>query len=242
MNKTLNILTDNIKVKFTEILGNNLTGIYLHGSVAFGCFNWECSDIDFIAVVETEPDFDAKKKLIEFMLEMSMVLAKDCKRVVYPVPYCLHFSEYHKKAYEADICSHIEKLQGTDKDLAAHFTVINHCGITLCGKDKAEVFSPVPKEYYTDSIVFDVENAKDEIADNPVYIILNLCRVLAYIQDNKVLSKADCQKWSYEHLPQYYQLIKKATDCYIKAINMEYDNNTLVFYADDMLKKIYENL
>lgn len=40
-----------------EILGDNLTGIYLHGSAAMGGFNDWKSDIDFLVVVETELSF-----------------------------------------------------------------------------------------------------------------------------------------------------------------------------------------
>ncbi|MBP5186668.1 MAG: nucleotidyltransferase domain-containing protein, partial [Clostridiales bacterium] len=34
-----------------NILKDNLTGIYLHGSAVMGCFNPEKSDIDLIVVV-----------------------------------------------------------------------------------------------------------------------------------------------------------------------------------------------
>ena len=35
--------------------GANLTGVYLHGSLAMGCFNPKKSDIDLLVVVETMP-------------------------------------------------------------------------------------------------------------------------------------------------------------------------------------------
>ena len=143
-------------------------------------------------------------------LEMSVVLKQHCTEFVYPTPYCLHFSNSHKEKYKQDIMQHIQKMQGTDKDLAAHFTVINHYGITLQGEDKNTVFSPVPAEHYIDSIIFDIENAVEEIACNPVYITLNLCRVLAYIRERKVLSKADGGIWGIKHLPQYSDIIKNA--------------------------------
>ncbi|WP_161567304.1 hypothetical protein [Acidilutibacter cellobiosedens] len=37
--------------EYQTILGDNLVGIYVHGSIAFGCFHEEKSDIDFIAVI-----------------------------------------------------------------------------------------------------------------------------------------------------------------------------------------------
>ena len=40
---------EDIRHQYIGILSENLTGIYLHGSFAFHCFQWERSDIDFIA-------------------------------------------------------------------------------------------------------------------------------------------------------------------------------------------------
>ena len=39
-----------IATAYTKILQDNLAGIYVHGSIAFGCFHWSKSDIDFLVV------------------------------------------------------------------------------------------------------------------------------------------------------------------------------------------------
>ena len=33
-----------------DVLADDLVGVYLHGSLAFGCFNPELSDLDVLAV------------------------------------------------------------------------------------------------------------------------------------------------------------------------------------------------
>src|SRR5687767_9953946 len=38
--------------KLKADLGENLTGVYLHGSLAMGCFNPQSSDIDMLIVTE----------------------------------------------------------------------------------------------------------------------------------------------------------------------------------------------
>lgn len=251
MNKKLYALIQNIKNGFTDILGDNLTGIYIHGSIAFDCFNWDSSDVDFIVVTETEPDFETRKKIINLLLkldkyapqkglEMSVVLKKHCKPFVYPTPYSLHFSNSHKPLYIQDIDAHLGRLQGTDKDLAAHFTVINHVGITLCGADKTDVFGKVPKEYYLDSIIYDIENAAEEITENPVYFTLNLCRVLAFVRQDKVLSKAEGGMWGVENLAQFSDIIKQALECYALSVTGQFDNDRLVGMAEYILKEIYK--
>ena len=45
-------LINDLVVICKRILGNKLTGIYLHGSMAMGCFNADKSDIDIIVIIE----------------------------------------------------------------------------------------------------------------------------------------------------------------------------------------------
>ncbi len=254
MNKTIDFkvksIMDDITNKFRHMLGDNLVGIYLHGSAAFGCYNPLVSDIDFIAVTKNAPDFEQKKEIIAFILdlnntaggkgiEFSFVLEKDCIDFTYPTPYQLHFSEYHKPFYMNDMDGHLKRLQGTDKDLAAHFTVINSVGITWYGKDKEQVFSPVPKEYYLDSIKFDIESASEDILDNPMYIILNLCRVYAYMQDNLVVSKKDGGKWGMENIGIFKDTIAKAYNKYVYNTECGFSHSELTEFADYMINKIF---
>ena len=74
-------------------------------------------------------------------------------------------------------CFNVEKMNGTDKDLAAHITIINHYGVVLYGAAIESVFSEVHSTYYIDSIWDDVKDAKEYITSNFVYVTLNLCRV-----------------------------------------------------------------
>ncbi|MDD6156298.1 MAG: nucleotidyltransferase domain-containing protein [Lachnospiraceae bacterium] len=45
-------VTEEFVIQSRKILGDNLTGVYLHGSAAMGCFNPEESDIDLLVVVK----------------------------------------------------------------------------------------------------------------------------------------------------------------------------------------------
>lgn len=61
----LNVILNRIKSNYITILGNNLVGIYLHGSIAFDCYHPETSDIDFIVVIQRKIDYFTKRSLIE---------------------------------------------------------------------------------------------------------------------------------------------------------------------------------
>lgn len=111
---------------------------------------------------------------------MSVVLSRVCKEFIYPTPFELHYSIAHLKRCQDNLREYCTSMIGTDKDLAAHFTVIKKVGYTILGKQIEEVFGDVPKADYLDSIKIDIENATNDITYNGVYVILNLCRVLAY--------------------------------------------------------------
>lgn len=209
-------LLEMITQAYKAILGEKLVGIYLHGSLAFGCFTWQNSDIDYIAAVKAPLTFGEKCAIIDAVLklnesappkgiEMSVVTADVCRPFVYPTPYELHYSNSHREAYLTDRDRYIRKLCGTDCDLAAHFTVIRSVGKVLYGRPIDEVFAEVPGEYYLDSIKKDIETAADDIVDSPVYFTLNLCRVLAYLRDGLVVSKKQGGEWALGVLPAEYR-------------------------------------
>ena len=101
-----NIL-ETIKNEYKTILEENLIGLYLHGSLAMGCFHPKVSDIDFLVVVENPLIKKIKNQLIRTLIklnevkpakgfEMSALLLKDTQNFTYPTPFILHYSDSHK--------------------------------------------------------------------------------------------------------------------------------------------------
>lgn len=243
------VVLNKIVEEYKKILKNNLIGIYVHGSLAFHCFNPQKSDIDFIVVVDHDLILEEKVLLIQVLLdlqklapakgfEMSVVLESICQNLIYPTPYILHYSNAHLTAIKKDILQYCENMHGVDKDLAAHFQVILSVGYPIYGKDSSEVFSIIPKEYYLDSILSDVENAKKDILVNPTYIILNLCRVWAYQKDKLILSKKMGGLWGIQNIKKYKKLIQNALDDYINDKSYDMNSELLKEFAEYMLKKI----
>ena len=233
-----------------EILKGKLTGIYLHGSAAMGCYQPKKSDLDFIVVVN-EAMTDAEKR--EYMdmvfeldaegpakgIEMSIVTRDVCDPFVYPTPFILHYSRGHMERYRKDPEDYIRKMNGTDKDLAAHFTVIRGRGICLYGLPVDEVFGEVPEKDYLDSIWNDVSGASEEITECPMYLILNLTRVLGYLKEKQVLSKQEGGTWGVKNLPEkYHPLILAALDEYENGAEVRYDAELARDYAAYMLRQI----
>ena len=240
--------------RFTEmsqdVLGENLVGVYLHGSLAMGGFNPAKSDLDLLVVVEDAVMDETKIKFLRQVvklneeapakgIEMSIVRRKYISPFVYPTPYELHFSVAHLRRFYEDPKAYVEQLRGTDKDLAAHFAIVHRFGVALYGPKAKEIFSQVPKADYADSIWYDVGGAKEEILENPMYLTLNLCRALAYLKADLVLSKQTGGAWGLQNVPaEYHGLIRAALHSYETDQTMELDPAEAVGFAAYMIGEI----
>ena len=235
-----------------DILKENLVGIYLHGSSVMGCFNPEKSDIDLIIVVDDKMSDITKKAYMDMVvklnsyapakgIEMSIVRKEVCDPFVYPTPFELHFSAMHLKWYKDNPEDYILKMNGTDKDLAAHFTIIGKRGKCLFGLPIEDVFAVVPKADYMDSIWNDIVEAPEEITENTMYLTLNLVRVLAFAKDGLVLSKKEGGDWGLKNVPEeYHSLIEDALSEYGSSVVPQYDMELAVEYAEYMIQSIKE--
>ncbi|MDD6771106.1 MAG: 5-formyltetrahydrofolate cyclo-ligase [Inconstantimicrobium porci] len=244
------VILDNITKEFRCILRDNLTGIYVHGSIAFGCFNFKKSDIDFIVVVKDKISqtekmalmkviYDMQESFPEKGIEMSVVLEEYCRNFKCPTPFELHFSNMHLKRYEEDPDNYCRTMNGDDIDLAAHFTVIKECGLVWYGKKIDDVFGDIPQKYYMDSIKDDIMEAEKTIITEPIYTVLNLCRVLSYIKTGKVMSKQQGGIWAADNLDEkYVHIIIQALQCYGSDEEMFIDKKESGEFCSFMFKQI----
>src|SRR3712207_2262445 len=79
-----------------RLLGANLVGIYLHGSLAMGCFNPRRSDIDLLVVTRRALRVETRRRAAELLLrcslaprpiEISLLRERDLRPWRYPTPY-----------------------------------------------------------------------------------------------------------------------------------------------------------
>lgn len=237
---------ERIKSAYWRLLGAQLVGIYVHGSLAFGCFNPRVSDVDFVVVVRGELSLREKKAMIRILLdvpdapakgfEMSVVQLAACQSFSYPTPFELHFSQLHLARCREDLERFCEEMHGTDRDLAAHFTVIRHRGIVLYGAPIEAVFGPVPREAFWDSLMADSADALESVQKTPVYTVLNLCRLWAYKATEAVLSKSEGALWVLEQMDS--PVVQAALDAYENRGEMQVDTALLKRFCTMVLKEI----
>ena len=209
---------------FGDAFGENLIGIYVHGSLAMESFNPISSDLDLLVVVRAKLSRAEKSALGQQLLrlseqappsgiEMSIVTLPSLTDFQYPTPYELHFSNGNKAAFAQGTVDFADDL--TDPDLAAHFVITKARGLCLVGEPIETVFPDVPAPDYLDSIAQDADWSYGNIMRGadlgtcavPVYAVLNFCRVLAFIEQGLITSKREGGQWGLQALPPDYQSV-----------------------------------
>lgn len=213
---------------FHAALGANLAGIYLHGSLAMGCFNPERSDVDLLVVTERAMRPEEKRAVAIALLEhsaaprpieISFVARHYLHDPQFPPPFDFHYSEDWRPLISAALEDGRWRAWNDeldrDPDLPAHFMIVTRRGIVLYGAPIAAIFPRVRHEAYVASILADVPFAVERIEEDPVYAVLNLCRVYRYLLEGEITSKDEAGAWATHALPdEHRQIVAAALAAY----------------------------
>jgi len=225
-----------------SILRDNLIGIYLYGSLAMVCFRPKSSDIDVILVVKKGLPKKQGRKIIEYLkgacskdrrVELSIVGADAIRNPQYPMMVDLHY-EYWGNIFENE----------EDNEILSNLYTTGKRGFCVWGASISDIFSKIPAQYHLRSVIEDIQHTRKYLHENPesvgynvaVYWVLSSCRILAFIREEKVLSKLEGGRWGLTNLPkEYHNLIKQALSCYQgKKKSGILNQNELETFADYM--------
>lgn len=231
-----------------EQLRDEVVGIYLHGSMAMGCFNPMTSDVDLLVVTRAGLSVQAKRSSVEtlllcskrpFPIEISFLCLTDLHPWRHPAPFDLHYSETWRQQFQEDLSSGAwlrwNDQRRCDPDLAAHITVLRARGLCWYGQPITAIFPDIPRADYLVSIMGNVAEARDRIAEMPVYAVLNLCRVYRYLVDGAVNSKEESGDWALTKLPDALRsVVAAALVAYRGSEAPTFDEAALRRFATDM--------
>ncbi len=216
--------------ELTSILGGNLVGLYLHGSLALGGFDPRRSDIDVLGVVHIAPTLAQQAALSQLLLndsrnpcpiEISIITALDASLLRHPVPFVFHYSEAHREAYALGRTTLNQRNDHGDPDLVLHVLVARRRGRVLAGSPSATWLPNPARESVADSILRDLawaqkllsvehtcpgaahDDQKSGVQQNACYLRANALRALAWAHDDVVLSKQEGTQRAHRYLPAH---------------------------------------
>jgi predicted nucleotidyltransferase len=247
-------LLSDIVTECTGVLGNSLVGMYLHGSLAMGSFNPDSSDVDFLVVTKNKLTPKKRKELAKAMirlsehaprkgLEMSVITQGELLDFKHPTPYEFHFSTGWIDQCRNDTFDY-SKDNLVDGDLAAHLTIIKARGRVLYGQAIDAVFPDIPQQHYRDAILDDARAILRNLSSTssatsewstPVYNVLNLCRVRAFLEAGLITSKREGGEWALLHAtPFQASIIRQALAEYTNSQKQEWNQQPLQRFGQEM--------
>jgi hypothetical protein len=199
------------------LLGRNLVGIYLYGSLTQRAFNPARSDIDCIVVTRRELSDAQFKKLDKWLARTSESN---------PWTTCLQISFLVRDeilSVNSKACLYqfgTLRRTGSDGNPIIWINVLES-GVILSGPRPESFVPAITPEILFEALEREVGYLREEIRakdsqwrDQPsyrAYAVLTLCRILYSFRKGKVVSKPRAARWALKHLPEEWsEIIRQA--------------------------------
>jgi predicted nucleotidyltransferase len=238
VNKILNLLLASVR----EILGNQLVGMYLYGSLSSGDFNPETSDIDFLVVTTSTLSDKAIAELRSMhhriwksglkwasKLEGSYIPKRDIRR---HDPHSAPCPTVNEGKFYLD-------KRGSDWIIQRH--VIREQGIVLAGPDPKSLIDPVSPEDIRRAVkgvlqewwfpmLEDPSWLKNHGSEYHAFAILSMCRALHALKHGTIVSKPIAARWAQKELGERWsQVIERSLAQRVGSEDRDLYNESLEF-------------
>ena len=223
-NEILNQINEVVNI-WKKHLGDELIGVYLHGSIALDAFNPDSGDIDILVVVKDSIDIPVKLEIARDIigldrkpcpLEMSAVKLSDAKNWKTPGNCVFHYSDFWTEKYmkrfdNSDVDVYVVDHEFPDADVTSYIKLLKQCGIVLYGREIQKVFADISDEDFWVAISADIDDYDFHDYDARYFSsnVLIFGRILSFKKERRILSKYDGGIWMIDHVPEDLKYLPK---------------------------------
>lgn len=204
--------------RLPAVLGRNLLGVYLYGSLTQGAFDPEQSDVDCIAVTRRDLSEAQFRRLNEW-------LARAAESNPWAARLQMVFLIRDEVLTTDSKSCHFQfgvlKRGGSDGNPIIWLNVLES-GVVLYGPRPESFVPEITPEILYEALVREVGYLREEISEKPesewrdvpsyrAYAVLTLCRILYSFDKGTIVSKPRAARWALRHLPgEWHGLIRQA--------------------------------
>jgi len=185
--------------RLDRALGQNLIGLYLHGSATMGAFQYLRSDFDMLAVVERPLTKDEQRVVAELLMDPEMPCPGSGLELSIVTDASLDV-ESHSPPFELHLCTVPEARTFVDghghpgdPDLLIHYAVAREKGRAIIGPPPEEMFPLIPRSWVLEAMADELGWALANAT--PGYAVLNAVRALRYAYTGDFVSKQEGAYW-----------------------------------------------
>ncbi|MGH9837906.1 MAG: aminoglycoside adenylyltransferase domain-containing protein [Blastocatellia bacterium] len=202
------------------ILGRNLVGIYLYGSLTQRAFNPKRSDVDCIVVTERDLS-EAQFRRLDAHLARAAASNPWAARL-----QMLFLLRDEVLTMNSKACLYqfgLLKRSGSDGNPIIWLNVLKS-GVVLFGPSPETFVPAITPEMLFQALEREVGYLREEISEKPqsewrdvpsyrAYAVLTLCRILYSFRKGTIVSKPRAARWAIKHLPEEWgEIIRHALE------------------------------
>lgn len=214
----INALLERLLAAMQAVLGQNLVGAYLYGSLVTGDFDHGSSDIDVLAVTSSAPDakefgalqhmhrdFAGQNRYWEGRIEvqyLSIAALRTFKSRASTIAAISPGEPFHFKE--------------AGKDWTINWYIVQEKGVTLFGPSPKTFIDPISQEEFIQAVQVHAKQWGEWIQHLPkrrpsqAYTILTMCRALYTLKYGEHVSKKQAAVWAEKEFPEWASLIENA--------------------------------
>ncbi|HEX6731983.1 MAG TPA: aminoglycoside adenylyltransferase domain-containing protein [Pyrinomonadaceae bacterium] len=217
---TLSELLANLTRQLPLLLGRNLVGIYLYGSVTNSAFNPNTSDVDCIVVTKRDVTDAQFRKLDRWLTETAQ------SNSWMPRSQIIFLIRDEVLTMNSKACLYqfgVLKRTGSDGNPIIWLDYLRS-GKVLFGPPPESFLPKITEEILLEALKRELGYLRQEIIETPnsewrdvpmyrAYAVLTVCRILYSFNKGEIVSKSTAAKWAIRNLPgRWREIIEQALD------------------------------
>jgi predicted nucleotidyltransferase len=232
------------------LLDDTLVGIYLFGSLVWGDFDEDTSDIDILVVLRRDVDDTLFTALNAFHDKLALQYPYWAERIELVYISLDALDSFKEKRSPIAVISPGEPFNIKDAGLdwlINWYTIRNQCRVVY-GPDPATIIPVITRDEFTNGVRAQVDEWGDWVVHTresrpyQAYAILTMCRALYVWQAGVQTSKRRAAEWAMQALPEQTGIIANALEWRRDHRNNDINHAATYRFAVEMVRVVSEKM
>lgn len=211
-------LLNDLLSQMQEVLGEKLVGLYLWGSLVWGDFDYDISDIDLMAATLVGINPQEAIGLNKIHEDLVKKYSKWDDRIEIAYMSLSALKTFKTKRSQIGIISPGEPfhIKVAGNDWLINWYIVQEKGLTLFGPPPKTIIEPISKEEFIQAVKLQANFWHEWIIKTKpyrnyqAYAVLTMCRALYSYKNGEQVSKKEAAKWAEKELPEWSGFIENA--------------------------------
>jgi predicted nucleotidyltransferase len=212
----INHLLNSLLSQIQAALQHKLDGVYLFGSLVWGDFDYDISDIDLLVATSSDigREFTDLQRMQQDFVATHTVW-DDRIEIAYLSVAALQTFKSHPSKIAIISPGEPFHIKDAGKDWLINWYIVQEKGRALFGPDPKTLIDPISKQEFIRAVQDQTRDWGDWVYHTrtrkaQAYAILTMCRALYAYRRGDQVSKRQAAVWAQKELPQWSALIENA--------------------------------